>query len=132
MPLRRSIVHPNDRAALEDALLAQYKRQGLDPPPLTPPPKKPFVMPIPQYVYFMQRADGAIKIGVSGNVNQRRKDLECASGPLKVLASMDGGFPEEHAFHRQFASSRLHGEWFSPTDELLELVASIGLKSNHR
>lgn len=73
-------------------------------------------------VYFFLRSDGRIKIGVSNNIRQRKKDLESAAGPLVLLTTMEGSRMVEQALHLKFSASRVHGEWFDPSVELLALI----------
>lgn len=75
-------------------------------------------------LYFMLNPGlGIIKIGIAGDVQQRRATLECACGvPLEVLAVVPGGERLEKPLHEAFMPSRLIGEWFAPTDELLALI----------
>jgi hypothetical protein len=72
-------------------------------------------------VYFIGcEGSTAIKIGVSESADVRMKDLQCGSPVrLVLLATVLGGLKEERAYHARFASSRLHGEWFERTPELL-------------
>lgn len=73
-------------------------------------------------IYFIQDTKSkAIKIGVSHNPADRLKALQTAhSAPLVLLAVMDGGRQEEAALHRMF--SRLNGEWFEASAELLTYI----------
>jgi hypothetical protein len=41
---------------------------------------------------------------------------------LKVVATMPGGLAEERSLHARFQSTRIRGEWFGPSPELLELI----------
>lgn len=78
-----------------------------------------------KHVYFVQRADGIgpIKIGCSSEPEERISTFSLWSPyPLKMLAYVPGGFREENCLHWQFDEHRLHGEWFFPVPELLELV----------
>jgi hypothetical protein len=78
-------------------------------------------------VYFVQAADGPVKIGISKNPPARMVKMQADNhSPLTLLAVTPGGVAEEQAFHLRFAASRLHGEWFSPAPELLALVRSFG------
>lgn len=81
----------------------------------------------PTWVYFAQRgADGPIKIGVSGSVKTRVSALQTAvAEPVHLLASIVGDRHIEAALHERFRSSRLKGEWFSPSSELLAHIASL-------
>lgn len=69
---------------------------------------------------------GRYKIGVaSQSVRDRFKGLQCCC-PVElevVLVMIDGTFKEEQLLHRKFAASRLHGEWFSESPELLTYIA---------
>lgn len=77
-------------------------------------------------VYFIQASNGLIKIGISGNATHRLANLRTMSPlPLTLLAIMPGDFSDEVAMHLRFAKHRLHGEWFTPADELLDFINSI-------
>jgi hypothetical protein len=80
---------------------------------------------LPQYVYFMQFDSGEpIKIGITSDVASRKSNLE-GFRVLHVLAVIEGDGALERYFHNRFAEHRVKGEWFSPTDELLELIATL-------
>lgn len=80
-----------------------------------------------QVVYFVhaKRLD-LIKIGSAGDpaVRLRRISLECPD-QMEILGTRicwnKGAL--ELALHKRFADSRLRGEWFTPTPELLEFIA---------
>ena len=72
-------------------------------------------------IYFAQRSDGAIKIGSSIRVRERIASLETACGPLKLLHECNGTFAVEAAFHKDFDSDRIHGEWFEP-ERILKFI----------
>jgi hypothetical protein len=66
---------------------------------------------------------GLIKIGISDNVDRRVCGLESGCGvPLILLRIMRNGSLHETNLHFAFAASRLYGEWFAPTDDLLGLA----------
>lgn len=83
----------------------------------------------PSVVYFMRR-EGLIKIGVTTDVVKRAKAISKGSsmatgmtiGPVEVLATTPGDGAFESRLHRQFAASRVDGEWFRPTPRLLRLI----------
>ena len=77
------------------------------------------------WVYFLRRSDEAIKIGYSAQPKVRVTTLRGKHGDLEVLALMRGGRDEERALHSRFAMSRLEGEWFTATPELLAFVAEM-------
>lgn len=80
----------------------------------------------PRFLYFIENpALRIIKIGVAQDVEARRESLERACGvPLRVLAVVPEGAGFEAHLLAAFDSSRLLGEWFRPTPELLELIAN--------
>lgn len=81
----------------------------------------------PQVIYFMQGVSGgAIKIGIAVDVEKRRKAIQYFE-PLEILATVPGNEKVETELHKQFASIRLHGEWFEPAPELLECIEHVRL-----
>jgi len=75
-------------------------------------------------VYYVQRPDGAIKIGTTWSLPKRLQSLRNVA-QVTVLAAHLGGQPAEAAMHRRFAHLRLDGEWFTPADELLSHVSAV-------
>jgi hypothetical protein len=77
-------------------------------------------------VYFVA-AGSRVKIGWSKKVAARMAQLQVGSPePLKLLGVMPGGRLAEKRLHERFAASRLSGEWFDATPELLAFVAANG------
>jgi hypothetical protein len=76
-------------------------------------------------VYYVQRSDGAVKIGTSEGLGSRLRSLRSAHGQLDVLATEPGGYHAEARRHDEFAGLALGGEWFRPGEDLLALVAAI-------
>lgn len=73
--------------------------------------------------FLLNPALGIIKIGIARNVGKRRIALEQACGvPLVVLRVVPGGALFEKDLHNAFAPQRLRGEWFAPSEALLELA----------
>lgn len=72
----------------------------------------------PEHVYFIY-SDGAVKIGYSSQwlVRTMRVIDSCPAGAELILV-MPGSRRDEAAWHRLFADSRLHGEWFSYEPDL--------------
>lgn len=70
-----------------------------------------------KYVYVMQSAAGLVKIGVSKNVQHRRKHLENQSGIGIKVISIFGPFNAaaklERIAHELFSTARVSGEWFN-------------------
>lgn len=78
-------------------------------------------------VYFIQAANGAIKIGFTLDVARRLATLQNGSPErLKLLATMPGGEPEELALHERFAEFRQRGEWFAPARALVAFIRGLG------
>jgi hypothetical protein len=77
-------------------------------------------------IYFLRRADGAIKIGTTEKCYARRSDLAKQHGNLELLGVMEGGREEEQALHNKFSHARLKGshktEWFNSCQELLDYI----------
>ena len=89
------------------------------------------------FVYFIQAASGPIKIGVSRDPAARILSLQCALWEeIKILGSTptdtDGAFELEAALHREFATTRLLGEWFQPSVRLLERIRLLCSVSDNR
>lgn len=77
-------------------------------------------------IYFIQPIDGGlIKIGYAENVGERFKSIQLMSPLiLRVLNTMDGDKELEGHLHRYFGKLQHHGEWFRPSEDLLEFVRS--------
>lgn len=89
----------------------------------------------PGFVYFVANKRGNIKIGFSCDIKKRITGLKATTShdedpEMRLLASIrfessDRALAAEKEFHRMFAGSRLHGEWFSPTEDLMNQVERI-------
>jgi hypothetical protein len=79
-------------------------------------------------VYFIQaKSGGPIKIGVTTDIQDRRKALQ-SSHPeeLVVLAHRPGDEVSEMALHRKLTRYRLKGEWFEDCAEVrVEVAAAL-------
>jgi len=85
------------------------------------------------YIYFIQAADGPIKIGHAKHPIDRLKTLQSANASgLTLLAAFTGYVKDEIALHKKYAAARIRGEWFNPTEELLLETQSIGLPKSMR
>lgn len=71
--------------------------------------------------------DYPIKIGIAfTDVWSRVKDIQSTSPyRLVILHSFPGSTRGELTLHARFISSRLNGEWFRRTPELLDLIESL-------
>lgn len=75
-------------------------------------------------LYFIEAANGYIKIGLSVNPTRRLRTLQSNSPiALRLLGVIAGSTVfEERRIHDLFASQRQHGEWFAPSVELHALA----------
>jgi hypothetical protein len=77
-------------------------------------------------IYFLGPEGGPIKIGFAKRLSFRLNDLRLMNPfPLIVHASVDGLASLERDYHRQFAAHRLHGEWFSPSPDILAEIERL-------
>lgn len=77
-------------------------------------------------VYFVGGDAGPVKIGYTSELPLRLRSLRNQSPvPVRLLGAVHGGRDVERAYHSQFASSRLHGEWFERSDDILDELAKI-------
>lgn len=83
--------------------------------------------PLERCIYFIQSGtDGPIKIGIARDPNGRLRELQTANAHSLVLLALFVGTEEtESELHARFASARLEGEWFSPSEELLRYVSLV-------
>jgi hypothetical protein len=100
---RESLFH-----AIEDACLLRHE-------------EKAFTTEVP-YTYFLQAGkDGPIKIGSSRNLLVRLRTLvTILPVPLTLLGVMEGD--HEEPCHTLLGAFRSHGEWFAPSDTVLEFI----------
>lgn len=88
-------------------------------------PRARYVKDQKRDLYFIQGVSGGpIKIGVSYDVEARLAQFQMTSPVrLHVLGIVPRVLHgRESTVHQQFAAARLHGEWFSPTPELLAYI----------
>ena len=71
-------------------------------------------------VYFLEAIGiEKIKIGVSGNLRNRLKQLENASPvPVRLLLHLPGGVDLEDRIHCALAEAHSHGEWYFATRQV--------------
>lgn len=74
------------------------------------------------YVYAIE-CGGRIKLGYSENPERRfSKIASDAPFPCEMLGSWPGTTADELAVQNKFQSTRVHGEWFASTVELLSFI----------
>lgn len=78
------------------------------------------------WTYFAQRADGAIKIGMSERPRRRLNNHRRDYPGLKVLTVVRGAVAGEYETHQRFSHLRINDtEWFRPEPELLQFIEGI-------
>ena len=87
------------------------------------------------YVYVIQSgSDGAIKIGISKNPEQRLSQLQTSNPKeLRILYAWqveDATMLERH-LHFVFAEYRLSGEWFKPENEIMDKLEFLNGVLSH-
>ena len=77
-----------------------------------------------QRIYFIKGKESTlIKIGSTDNVKNRLMGMQTGSPEvLEVLATVPFGLIKEKDLHRRFAADRVHGEWFNPSNDLLNFI----------
>lgn len=72
---------------------------------------------------FYNPGNGLTKLGISGNISNRKHTLECASGNvfdfIVAVKTVDNK-QYEKAVHRYFSEFRKRGEWFALSQEYLQ------------
>jgi hypothetical protein len=120
-PDYRLVVHDWDQHA-DQSVCKTLKNKGLG-----------FVTTTANYtIYFLRsKATGLIKIGTTRrNVRDRIGELQVSSGErLELLATFSAGFQTEAELHARFSNWKTKGEWFTPCDELIDLIALINENS---
>jgi transcriptional regulator of acetoin/glycerol metabolism len=77
------------------------------------------------FVYFIQAGGtkGPIKIGVSDDPRTRLKGMQTSHHEkLTLLGIVEGTQEDEETMQDEVCNSRIRGEWFRPTEEVLALV----------
>ena len=79
-----------------------------------------------RWVYFITDGMGHVKIGYTGDVAARLRELQaCNAFTLRILGVLSGGHEAEGILHKRFAAHRVRGEWFRLNSEILEFIANI-------
>ena len=80
------------------------------------------------FIYFIQgEKTHLIKIGQTRNDPYKRLDALQSYSPdkLRLLKVIYAEADYEHQLHKRFASNRVHGEWFYPSQRLLKLIENL-------
>lgn len=85
---------------------------------------------VERVIYFItcELADFPIKIGMSANMTERMRDIR-TSLPFEpvLLGTTPGTSKTEREIHSRFEATRLRGEWFMRTPELLSYIEELKL-----
>jgi ORF6N domain len=82
---------------------------------------KAFTTEVPSTYFLQAGKDGPIKIGSTRNLAVRIRTLMTMSPvPLQLLGVMKGD--HEESCHMQLGIYRIHGEWFTPAEPVLEFI----------
>lgn len=75
-------------------------------------------------IYFASFGEsGPIKIGMSGRPSRRVAGMSTGSPEeIVLLGVMPGGLDVEASLHERFANTRIRGEWFERSPELLAFI----------
>lgn len=83
----------------------------------------------PNCIYFLQGDDGGpVKIGRTARNPHWRLDAVQTGypfGDLRVVGLVLGHRHLETELHERFATSRLHGEWFAVTTDLVAFIRAL-------
>ena len=78
---------------------------------------------IASWVYFIQAANGFIKIGVAVRPEKRFSALQTGHAQkLHFLGAIPGDAADEREWHSRFLRFHVRGEWFRPEPELLAAI----------
>lgn len=77
-------------------------------------------------IYLIQGAEtGYTKIGITKDIQRRLKTLQISSPEhLQVAHSFPGTAAEERSLHRSYQDKRLHGEWFSLSQNDIQAITA--------
>lgn len=80
-------------------------------------------------VYYLERSDGAVKIGTTCHLRTRRRQLARAYGPLSLIAWEFGSYNLEQQRHSEFSQDRKGcSEWFAlsaPLTKHVEVLRAV-------
>ena len=85
-------------------------------------------------IYFIQAGDnGPVKIGYTKkDPDARMASLQTGShDKLKLIGHRSGSTIKERELHQTFDKSRIRGEWFEPTSNLLGFINAKSLQEDY-
>ncbi len=73
--------------------------------------------------YFFASADDRVKIGYSGCVSRRLRQVRYTTAYRTIVAATArGGMSRETHYHARFAEHRLEGEWFTLHPDIIDEI----------
>jgi hypothetical protein len=81
-----------------------------------------------EWVYFVRATEGQglIKIGRAYQLRKRLMGLQnVVPVPIKLIGIINAPRGTEFVAHEAWGCCRTHGEWFSPTEQLLEFISAL-------
>lgn len=83
------------------------------------------------FIYFIQAGDnGPIKIGRSDFAGARLETMQIGNHEeLRLLCCFRDTHLLETRLHRRFSATRIRGEWFKPTPDLLRLIQALAKRA---
>lgn len=74
-------------------------------------------------IYFIQSANGPIKIGFTDNLVERIDSLQVGNpSELRLLALVEGDKKTEAILHELFVASHIRGEWYRNTQDIVRFM----------
>lgn len=78
-------------------------------------------------VYFARSDHGTVKIGVSGDPEDRVKELQTADPSLTLIGVVSGGVRREKQLHKVLSKYRIAGELFYFSNRVEQVLTSLTL-----
>lgn len=78
------------------------------------------------WIYFIQSADGPVKIGFTSDIKKRMSNLRTSHpGDLKLIAQFPGTRHLERVIHAELWQHRLNGEWFADVPAVTKVIDTL-------
>ncbi len=77
-------------------------------------------------VYFIQQTGSkAIKVGRAQSVEKRLAGLQTSSPDQLIVLAVIESEDDDRIYHRQFSEDCIRGEWFWPSDAILNFIGNL-------
>lgn len=124
-PSHRKVSEIVDREISQMEGLEQLRKQSLTgrPDATNLPSLKCYTRSFTNIYMIICKSTGAVKIGRADNVKTRLSELQVANPfELAILSSFRAPSMFEGVMHAMFSRTRLRGEWFSLSDDLMDMA----------